>query len=164
MAATRGTREDRKIAVALTFDFDADSGSLRDGVAASSPNDSRWLYGVNEGMPRILRLLEKYQVPGSFYVPGAVCAHHADAVRAIPAAGHELGHHGYYHEPPSGLSESEERAILERGLDALATISPSKPKGYRAPSWELSDQTFSLLAEYGFLYDGSQLASDRPHW
>jgi peptidoglycan/xylan/chitin deacetylase (PgdA/CDA1 family) len=54
--------------------------------------------------------------------------------------------------------------MIERGLDALQRVAGVKPRGYRSPSWELSDQTLSLLAEYGFVYDASQLARDRPHW
>ena len=53
--------------------------------------------------------------------------------------------------------------MIERGLEALDRAGV-RPIGYRSPSWELSDNTFSLLAEYGFKYDASQLAMDRPYW
>jgi peptidoglycan/xylan/chitin deacetylase (PgdA/CDA1 family) len=54
--------------------------------------------------------------------------------------------------------------MLERGLDALDRICGVRPRGYRSPSWELSHNTYALLAEYGFEYDASQLAADRPYW
>jgi peptidoglycan-N-acetylglucosamine deacetylase len=162
--ATRGIRENRRLSVSLTFDFDADSAFLSDGKLASSPNASRWLYGPLEGVPRILKVLEKYELPATFFIPGATCDHRAEVSRTIVDAGHEIGHHGYYHEAPSQLNEMQERVMIERGLDALERLTGQLPRGYRSPSWELSDQTFSLLAEYGFVYDASQLARDRPHW
>ena len=69
----------------------------------------------------------------------------------------------YLHEPPHRLDLPAEREMIERGLDALDRAGV-RPIGYRSPSWELSDNTFSLLAEYGFKYDASQLAMDRPYW
>ena len=160
----RGNSKPRRLAVALTFDFDADSAFLSDDQTVSPASASRWLYGPLEGVPRILRLLEKYELPATFFIPGATCDHHAEVTERIAAAGHELGHHGYYHEAPSQIDESQERAMIERGLDALERVAGVKPRGYRSPSWELSDQTLSLLQEYGFVYDASQLARDRPHW
>jgi peptidoglycan/xylan/chitin deacetylase (PgdA/CDA1 family) len=164
MPAARGTRENRRLAVSLTFDFDADSAFLRDGLAASSPNASRWLYGPNEGVRRILKVLDKYKVPATFFIPGATCDHHSEVAKTIIAAGHEVGHHGYYHEAPSQIDEKQERMMIERGLDAIERLTGRLPRGYRSPSWELSEVTLSLLAEYGIVYDASQLAMDRPHW
>jgi peptidoglycan/xylan/chitin deacetylase (PgdA/CDA1 family) len=54
--------------------------------------------------------------------------------------------------------------MIERGLEALERVTGKRPRGYRSPSWELSKSTFSLLGEYGFEYDASQLARDRPYW
>lgn len=115
-------------------------------------------------MPRILKLLEKYDLPATFFIPGDTCDRHPDVVKAIAAAGHEIGHHGYLHEAPTGLTPEDERTMIERGLDAIDRIAGVKPVGYRSPSWELSKATFGLLAEYGFGYDASQLARDRPYW
>jgi peptidoglycan/xylan/chitin deacetylase (PgdA/CDA1 family) len=164
MTPPRSSKDQRRLAVALTFDFDADSAFLNDGKTASSPNASRWLYGPLEGVPRILRMLDKYQLPATFFIPGATCDHHTGPTRDIVAAGYEVGHHGYYHEAPSQLDEQQERQMIERGLDAVERVAGVKPRGYRSPSWELSEQTLSLLNEYGFVYDASQLARDRPHW
>jgi len=54
--------------------------------------------------------------------------------------------------------------MIERGLEALERITGKRPRGYRSPSWELSQSTFGLLEEYGFDYDASQLGADRPYW
>jgi peptidoglycan-N-acetylglucosamine deacetylase len=159
----RGTSAGRKLAVALTFDFDAESAWLGSFGVSTPSALSRGAYGANEGVPRILALLRKYELPATFFIPGDTADRHPDVTKTIVDAGHEIGHHGYLHEPPHRLDLPAEREMIERGLDALDRAGV-RPIGYRSPSWELSDNTFSLLAEYGFKYDASQLAMDRPYW
>ena len=154
----------RRLAVALTFDFDAESAWMEAGRWSTPSSLSRGAYGANEGVPRILELLRRYGLPATFFIPGDTAERHPREARAIVEAGHEIGHHGYLHEPPHLLTLDQERTMIERGLAALATITDVRPRGYRSPSWELSKNTFALLAEYGFSYDASQLAADRPYW
>jgi len=149
--------------VALTFDFDAESVWLGSFKVDTPSALSRGAYGANEGVPRILRLLDRYSLPATFFVPGDTADRHPDRVKEIIAAGHEIGHHGYLHEPPHLLEPDEERSILERGMEALARHGV-RPTGYRSPSWELSKATYPLLEEYGFRYDSSMLARDTPYW
>jgi peptidoglycan/xylan/chitin deacetylase (PgdA/CDA1 family) len=158
------TPDGRRIAVALTFDFDAEAAWLGSFKLDTPSALSRGAYGANEGVPRILRLLDNYHLPATFYIPGDTADRHPEETRAIAAAGHEIGHHGYLHEPPHLLDEPAEREMLERGLDALNRIVHRIPRGYRSPAWELSKNTFRLLGEYGFEHDASQLARDRPYW
>jgi peptidoglycan/xylan/chitin deacetylase (PgdA/CDA1 family) len=150
--------------VSLTFDFDAESAWLGSFKVDTPSALSRGAYGANEGVPRILDLLEKYQLPATFFIPGDTADRHPQETKAIAAAGHEIGHHGYCHEPPPGLTLDEEREMIERGIDALERQTGQRPRGYRSPAWELSHNTYALLAEYGIEYDASQLAADRPYW
>ena len=164
MPGTPGNAENHRIACALTFDFDAESAWLGAFKVDTPSALSRGAYGAFEGVPRILKLLAKYGLPATFFIPGDTCDRHPEVSRSIVAAGHEVGHHGYLHEAPHVLTPDEERTMIERGLDALDRITGIRPRGYRSPSWELSKATFGLLAEYGFEYDASQLAMDRPYW
>jgi len=159
-----GDPHNRRIAVAFTFDFDAESAWLGSFKMDTPSALSRGAYGANEGVPRILRLLDRYHLPATFFIPGDTADRHPDETRAIVNAGHEIGHHGYLHEPPPLLTLEEERTMIERGLDALDRITGKRPRGYRSPAWELSTSTFGLLEEYGFAYDASQLGADRPGW
>lgn len=102
---------------------------------------SHQAYGPLVGVPRLLRMLERHGVRSTFFVPGYTAHRYPDVVRDIVAAGHEIGHHGYLHEQPSGLTEQEEETALDRGLAALEQVAGVRPVGYRAPMWDLSWRT-----------------------
>src|SRR6266478_4356056 len=57
-----------KVAVALSFDVDQETLSLRDGKT-SPPLLAQGEYGFRAGLPRILKFLERHAIPASFYIP-----------------------------------------------------------------------------------------------
>lgn len=151
--------------VCLSFDFDAISLWIGPMGATSPSMISRGEFGV-VGVERILRLLASRDIRATFYVTGHTADTYPDSVRAIVAAGHEIGHHGYLHENPVSLpSKDAERRVLERGLLALEQAAGIRPVGYRSPSWDNSPHTIELLLEYGFRYESSLMGKDfEPYW
>jgi peptidoglycan/xylan/chitin deacetylase (PgdA/CDA1 family) len=151
-------------ALAITVDVDGEAG-LPDGGAGYADrlsSRSERAYGVLRGLPRILQVLEEFAARATFYVPGVTASRNPEAVHAIVDRGHELGHHGHTHRRPDLLSAGDQREEIERGLAALAPFG-ARPRGYRAPGWELTPTTLGLLAEYEFRYDSSLMDDDRPY-
>src|SRR6266481_5744361 len=110
-----------RVAVALSFDSDHESGELREG--GSSPGRlSQGQYGNRVGVPRILDLLERHAVPASFYVPAVIALLYPEEQRRVVAAGHEIGIHGWIHERNSILEYKDERELMFRSADTLATV------------------------------------------
>jgi peptidoglycan/xylan/chitin deacetylase (PgdA/CDA1 family) len=147
--------------ICLTFDFDAISVWLEYGTGLTPNMLQRGEYGARVGVPRVLELLRRYNLPATFFVPGHTADSYPNETASIVEAGHELAHHTYAHIEPSGLSYDEERSDLERGLQALTKFGV-KPIGFRTggQSW----RTLELLEEYGFLYDSSFKGDDfRPY-
>lgn len=151
--------------ICIGFDFDAicvwpGSFGLTGATAIS-----RGEFGPRVAMPRILRLLERENVKATFFTPGHTVESFPEVCAAIVEAGHEIGHHGYFHESPVELDEGAERAVIERGLEALDKTLGVRPQGYRSPAFDLSPNSTRLLAEYGFSYDSSMMAQDfEPYW
>jgi peptidoglycan-N-acetylglucosamine deacetylase len=117
------------------------------------------------GISRLLQTFDRFGVAATFFVPGHTAVTYPAILRQIVAHGHEVGHHGWMHESPLSLQRAEERAVMQRGIDAIASVIDQRPLGYRAPGWELSCHTVELLLEAGFEYDSSQMASDYvPYW
>jgi len=153
-----------RAAVALSFDVDNATSYLAAGELGA--NDlSRGEYGAIDGLPRILRLLDKYDVPASFFIPAVSDLLHPRMIPDILARGrHEIAVHGWIHERLPVLNdEAEERRLLRQAIDSLTKSVGKRPVGYRAPSWAFSRFTMQQLQEAGFLYDSSLMASDDPY-
>jgi len=142
----------------LTFDFDAISSWLFRGQNTPTAI-SRGEFGV-VASARILRLLERHGIQSTWFIPGHTIDTYPDACKRVVEAGHEVGHHGYLHEPPALVSRDEEEAILERGIECISRLTGKPPTGYRSPSWDLSPHTVDLLLAHGFVYDSSMMAHD----
>ena len=151
--------------VMLTFDVDGVSSWLnRNPEYKDHPSlMSMAEYGPSVATPRILDMLDDLSIKASFYVPGYVAETHVDLVKEIAKRGHEVGHHGYMHEPPSTLSAEEEKQVLERSITILQGITGKAPQGYRSPSWELSEHSLGLLSSHGMIYDSSMMGDDAPY-
>lgn len=120
-------------------------------------------FGTRVGLFRLLELFAEKGVTASFYVPGHYADHHPENVAAIAEAGHELGLHGYLHEPPIELSRAEFHDALERSTKALYNAAGVRPTGFRSPSWDMTADAFEVLAESGLHYDSSMMGLDVPY-
>ena len=150
-----------KVAVALSFDVDNATTSLRSGDLGSEPM-TRGEYGAVDGLPRILRVLARQNVPASFYIPAVSALLHPQMIKDIQAGGkHEIGVHGWIHEDLPALNNpTEEQRMLDQAIETLTRMIGRKPVGYRAPSWHFSAFTVQQVKAAGFLYDSSLMSSD----
>ena len=153
-----------RVAVALSFDFDAESGFLVSGNDSAQPL-SRGEYGPRVGVPRILQMAEKYKTPLTFFIPAVDGQLHPDAVDAILKSPlkHEIGIHGWVHEPISQLKPGEERELTTRAFEWWTQRLGHKPAGIRTPSWDFTGDTLAIIRDLGFAYDSSLMADDRPY-
>ena len=152
-----------KVAVCLSFDTDTEAPLLRDGNT-SVTSLSAAQYGAESGMPRILAMLDRHRVPATFFMTGVDALLHPGMVAGILKSGRpEVGVHGWIHELPTRLTESEEERLLDQAIEYLTKATGRKPVGYRAPSWTFSASTLDLIVKKGFLYDSSLQALDEPY-
>ena len=150
-----------RIAVMLTFDFDAETlQESRFKERISFGDRSRGEYGPGEGLKRCLRVLDARQVKGTFFVPGVVAERYPDHVRQIAEASHEIACHGYAHETELGIPRETEAANLAKTEELLAAISGKKPIGHRAPGSIMQMYEADLLHERGYLYSSSMKNCD----
>ena len=153
-----------RVAVSITFDDDNESYLLASGD--TSPTTlSAAEFGAKSGLPRILRLLDKYQLPSTFFIPAVSALLHPEMIPAIMKSGrHEIGVHGWIHEYPPALgSAEEEERLLTKAIDYLTAQTGKRPVGYRAPAWAFSPHTLSLVRKAGFLYESSLQSMDEPY-
>jgi peptidoglycan/xylan/chitin deacetylase (PgdA/CDA1 family) len=144
--------------VCLTFDFDTQSGFIARGMTTPTPL-SRGEFGL-VGAGRILALLKSFGIRATWFTPGFTIESHPRACEDVVRDGHEVAHHSWAHVPPAQQSREEEEMDLVRANDAILRLTGRKARGYRSPSWDLSDDTVDLLLAHGFLYDSSLMGAD----
>jgi peptidoglycan/xylan/chitin deacetylase (PgdA/CDA1 family) len=147
-----------RLTVALTFDHDAISDSVRRGDPPVKLSHGE--FGPAVGAPRILALLARRGIASTWFVPGHTLEAFPGSIAAILAGGHELASHGWYHEDFSELPNDEQRDILARSFEALGRAAGVPPTGWRAPYWALGERTLELVEEAGFRYDSSLMSDD----
>ena len=160
--------EGARCAVMLSFDVDGDT--IWKNGAREIPGGEHFLrgssvgnYGPNCAVRRIMDVLEKHQVPATFFMPAKVMEDHPDLAREIDGRGFEIGHHGYHHERYVDLSAGEQRAIIEKSQRIFRETIGHEARGYRTPSGDWSRETAGILYEMGFSYSSSMRGDDRPY-
>ncbi len=151
--------------VLLTFDLDGELlWTSRDPKNWDRPVAlSQGAYGYQEGVPRILDLLAKHGITCTFFIPGMMIERQRKIISEIHSAGHEIAHHSYSHRWLQDMEETEERQEFEKTSELIASVTGSKPYGFRSPAAEFSKNTMRLLLEYGFLYSSNFFDRDEAY-
>jgi peptidoglycan-N-acetylglucosamine deacetylase len=144
--------------VCLTFDLDNASAAIAREMTTPTMI-SRGDFGM-VGTERILELLRRYDIQGTWFIPGHSIESYPASAAAVVAAGHEVGHHGWTHRVPASLGRALEEEELIRGNEAIQNLTGRFARGYRFPAWDLSPHSIELLLKHGFLYDSSLMGHD----
>lgn len=107
---------------------------------------------------RILSILDRQGVQGTFFVLGWTAERHPQLVRRIASMGHEVASHGYAHELIYRQSPQAFRDDVRKAKTILEDLIGQPVLGYRAPSYTIVKRTLwalPILAEEGYVYDSS---------
>jgi polysaccharide deacetylase family protein (PEP-CTERM system associated) len=107
---------------------------------------------------RLLRIFDGAGVRGTFFVLGWVAEHYPELVRRIHRAGHELASHSYGHALVYDSTPEQFRADLRRAQAAIESASGVRVRGYRAPSYSITERSLwalDVLACEGYRFDSS---------
>jgi polysaccharide deacetylase family protein (PEP-CTERM system associated) len=110
---------------------------------------------VEKNTDRILDILNRYGVKGTFFILGMVALKHEALIKKIVEQGHEIASHGFSHRMSTELSPKELKDDLEVSRKLLEDISGKPVRGYRAPNFSVNDAVIRLLRETGYQYDSS---------
>ena len=153
-----------RVAVSISFDVDNDTIAIARSETPSIGAMSQGEYGARVGLRRVVELMDRHEIPASFFIPAVSLVISPDMVDVIQASGrHEFGVHGWIHELNTELDAETERELVTRAVAYVTEATGSRPVGYRAPSWNFSPNTLNIVKGLGFLYDSSLMADDRPY-
>lgn len=126
-------------------------------------NESNYRYGIKAGAPRVMRLLEKYQVPATFTAAALSLERAPQLAAAIRDGGHEVCSHGWRWMMQDRMNESEERAFIRRARDSIKASVGAAPSGWLS-RYMHTERTRQLLADEGFAYHMDDYSDDVPYW
>lgn len=152
-------------AACFSVDVDATSPYLwqhRDNMPPGLAMPEHRRYGMRQGLARMVAMLDRIGVKGSFFVPGVVAAENPDLLPGLLERGHEIALHGYYHEIVAETSDQRFTDALEASIDLFVNQTGQKPTGFRSPAWEMTPHMLAELRRLG-LWDSSLMGSDTPY-
>ena len=153
-----------RVAVALTF-------TLNNSASMFAVGDSAVVqltggeFGAVTGLPRVLDVLDRQNVPATFFIPATAAIVDPQMIpEIVKRPRHEIGIMGWSDENPILINDAaEEERLLSKATDYITRAAGKKPVGARGPSNLASPHTMGILKKAGFLYDSTLQAMDEPY-
>lgn len=141
---------------ALTIDIDTLS-SLYKGIGNRRVNGYTHV-DFRMGLEKIHEFFQAYGIKTTLFMVGNdfLRKENHGALISVCEGGHELGNHSMTHTQGFRLlsvSQKENEILM---MDKICfEVAGIKPVGFRAPGWNISDDTLPLLKKYNYQYDSS---------
>ncbi|WP_370265398.1 polysaccharide deacetylase family protein [Hyphomonas sp.] len=126
-------------------------------------NESNYQYGINQGAPRVLRILNEANVPATWTVCGQALEKARWLGKAIAERGDEPCNHGHKWNFTAFMSPDEERALIQKGTKSILETTGRRPSGWLS-RYLHTDITRRILLEQGYSYHMDDYSDDFPYW
>jgi hypothetical protein len=127
------------------------------GINEPEGDAARAVYG--RALPRIAEFLKELEIRGTLFVVGRdlkTGGEAASILRELRSQGHEMGNHSMNHRYDfAALPIDQLRQEIDLGADVIEQETGQRPKGFRAPGYNVHSGITDLLKERGYLYDSS---------
>ena len=166
--------DNRRIAVVFNLAYEMWSPGVTSGVGPMGnilgdglfdPNaDNYGRYNATHGIPRLVSILERHEVPVTLMTSGLVAETFPEQLRTYAARGHDIVGHGLAQDMifPTLSADDAERSII-RSTAAIEAAIGRRPTGWISPRVTSSTATQSLLAAHGYHWHGDVLDGDLPY-
>lgn len=125
------------------------AGNDRDRVVALTFDDGPH----PEYTPKLLKVLDRYNVQANFFLLGACVERAPEVTRAIYESGHWIGLHGYHHRSFPTLAEWELKSDLQKTqavISEACQLAPDAVLDVRPPNGLFTPKTLSLLTQWNY--------------
>ena len=131
--------------IVLTFDIERDI-----------PRVFNSYFGVKIGLLKILKILDEFNIKGTFFCTGDIAEHLPEYVKIIERKGHEIACHSLNHERLNQLDYNKCRQLIYQNKKLIEKLcQKSEIIGFRAPYLKPPLFLMKILTELGFKYDSS---------
>jgi len=126
-------------------------------------NETNYQYGINAGAPRVIKLLDKYNVPATWTECSQSLERAPWIANEIMRRGDEPCCHGWRWFFQAFMNEEEEKGFIKKGTDSIERTCGRRPVGWLS-RYLHTDITRRLLAEHDYLYHMDDYSGDFPFW
>jgi len=143
-----------KIEVVVGFDMETDIGSW-----------TPYYEGLKHGTPAILEILDRRDVPATFFFTGDAARKHPETVVAVREKGHEIGSHTLFHETIGDslldipgmmpILPEEVPNRLRLCTEWIEEAAGARPISFRCPRLFGSTVVINALEDLGYVADAS---------
>ncbi len=127
-------------------------------------NESFFEYGSRVGVWRLMDLLDRHEVPATFFCCALAMERNPEVAGEIVSRGHEVCGHGYRWEESHLMDREAERDSIAKTIASLKETTGVRPLGWftrYGPSVNTRDL---VVEEGGFVYDSAGLNDDLPYY
>jgi allantoinase len=138
------------------------------GVVLKKPvrmhgNESNYRYGIQEGGPRVVALLDQVGWPCTWAAAALSLERAPQLAQTIRARGDEACSHGWRWVHQFRLDEAAERDFIRKAAQSLERSTGTRPVGWLS-RYLHTVHTRRLLQEEGFSYHMDDYSADSPFW
>ncbi|GHS96769.1 polysaccharide deacetylase [Synergistales bacterium] len=144
---------------AFSFCFDLDGDTIWNNKTRKIPlgesfikSRSVGLYGPRKGADHLLDIMAKYRLKATFFVPGDIAARYPEVLSRIVDMGHEVAHHGYFHEDSYGDTVEKQIDVIERSQNVFERVVGRRAVGFRCTASLLPETEKILYEDKNTLY------------
>jgi len=120
-------------------------------------------YGNRAGFWRMLEVFDRCGMRGSVSLNVAMCEHHPEIIEECAKRGWEFYSHGTYNTRYMfGMTEAQEREVIQDSIDTIRKHTGQKLDGWLAPALTYTERTLDLVADMGLTYVCDLFHDDQP--
>jgi allantoinase len=163
----------KKIAVSVTVMFETWSDGAAPNYSVQTTHlksgtvdhaSKAWsTYGGRVGVWRLIRMLDRLQIPGTFFTNARCTEIYPEAVKQIAKSGHDIAGHAYTQDQLLAYMSLEDQAkTIRQSIDLLQSCSGKEVTGWGSPVVAFTPETAGFLAEAGLKWTCDVTYSDLP--
>jgi len=120
-------------------------------------------YGGKAGIWRVMDVLARNGVKGTIDTNGRAAEVFPEALKELSNGGHEIVGHGWVNEIYlTSLQPQQERELIHRTQESIATVTGKRPVGWVSPGHRITERTFEYYVEEGVYWTGDLPGPDIP--
>jgi allantoinase len=163
----------KKIAVSVTVMFETWSENAAPNYSVQTTHlkagtvdhaSKAWsTYGGRVGIWRLIRMLDRLQIPGTFFTNGRCTEEYPDAVKQIVKSGHDIAGHAYVQDKVLAyMSLEDQQKTIRHSVDLLESCGGKKVTGWGSPVIAFTPETAGFLAQAGLQWTCDVTYADLP--